>query len=127
MVLLVFAVEAFGNEAVADPGLGLNELLAGFGLELLAKLADKDAEILRLVCRLRAPDGGEQGAMRHDLAGVAREVEQKIEFLGRQVNGLACDLDAVGGGVDDKVAGLDGGSVRSGARRRWARTRASSS
>ena len=61
-------------------------LLAGFGFEFLAKLADKDAEILGLVGRLRSPDGGEQGAMRYHFARMARQVEQKLKFLGRQVD-----------------------------------------
>lgn len=48
--LFVFAVEPFRNEAIAHPRFGLDELFACFRLKLFAKLADKDAEILRLVC-----------------------------------------------------------------------------
>ena len=46
--------------------------------------------------------------MRNDLAGMAREVEQKLKFLGRQVNWLACDLDAVRSGINDEFSGHDG-------------------
>ena len=86
--LFFVAGPAFGDEAVADPGLGLDVLLAGLGFELLAQLADEDAEILRLVGRLRAPDGGEQGAVGDHLAGVAGQVREQIEFLGREMDGL---------------------------------------
>ena len=58
---------------------------------------------------LRAPDGGQQGAMRQDLAGIAREVDEEIEFLGREVDWLAVNGDDVGGCVDHEVAGFNGG------------------
>src|ERR1039458_7399488 len=81
------AAPALGDEAVADPGFGLDVLFAGFGLELLAQLADKDAQILRLVGRLRSPNRGEQRAMGHDLSRVAGQVEEQVEFLGGEVDG----------------------------------------
>src|ERR1035438_3131524 len=83
------AAPALGDEAVAHPGLGLNVLFAGFGIEFLAQLADKDAQVLRLVSRLRSPDGGEQGAMGHDLSRVAGQVEQQVELLGGEMDGFA--------------------------------------
>ncbi len=125
--LLPFVVEALGDEAIANPRLGLDVLLAGFGFELLAQLADKDAKVLWLVRRLRSPDRGQQGAMRNHLAGMSRQVKQQIEFLGRQVDGLPATsmLWAAASITKSPVTMAD--SVRSGARRRWARTRASSS
>ncbi len=71
--------------------------LAGFAFEFFAQLADEDAQILRLMRRLRAPDGSQQRAMRHHLAGVAGQMQQQIEFLGREVNGLALHGDGVRG------------------------------
>jgi hypothetical protein len=41
--------DAFGEEAVADPGLGLDVRARTFGFKFAAKLADKDAQIFRLV------------------------------------------------------------------------------
>ena len=87
---------AFGDEPVADPWLGLDVLAAGFAFELLAQLAHEDAQILRLMRRLRAPHRGEQRAMRHHLAGVAGQVQQQIEFLGSQVDRLALNRNGVG-------------------------------
>jgi len=72
-------------------------LLPGFCFELFAQLSDKDAQIFGLMGRLRAPDGGQQCAMRNYLAGVAGKMEQQIEFLGREVNGPAKDGDGVCG------------------------------
>ncbi len=46
---------AFGDEAIADPWLGLDVLPAGLVFELFAQLADKHAQILRLMRRLRRP------------------------------------------------------------------------
>ena len=52
--------DAFGEETITDPGLGLNVLPRTFGFEFAAKLADKDAQILRLVRRLASPYGRQQ-------------------------------------------------------------------
>ena len=102
--LLPFVVEALGDKAVANPWLGLDILLAGFGFEFLTKLANKDAEILGLVGRLRSPDSGKQGAMSDHFARMARQVKKKLKFLGRQVDGFAGNLDTVGSGINDKIA-----------------------
>ena len=58
--------------------------------------------------RLRSPYRCEQGAMRDHFAGVARQVEQQFEFLGREVNGFARNFDAVGGGINHKITGHNG-------------------
>jgi hypothetical protein len=99
----------FRNETIADPWLCLYVLLAGFSLELLAELSDEDAEILRLVGGLRTPDRCEQGAVGNHLPGMAREMEEQVKFLGGEVNGPAEDGDGMGVGVDDEVAGFEGG------------------
>src|SRR5271167_437000 len=74
--------DAFGQEAITDPGLGLDILPRTFGFEFAAKLADEDAQILRLVRRLASPYRRQQGAMGKGLARIACHVEQQIE-LGR--------------------------------------------
>ena len=93
--LLLVAAPAFGDEAVAHPRFGLDVLLAGLSFELLAQLPDKDTQVLRLVSRLRSPDRGEQGAMGDDFAGVAGQMEQKIELFWRQMKGFPLHGDAV--------------------------------
>ncbi len=58
--------------------------------------------------------------MRHHLAGVARQVQKQIEFLGREMNGLALHGDGMGSLIDDEVASLDGrsGTLRGAAQMR---------
>jgi len=99
---------AFGDEAVADPGFGLDVLFAGFGFEFFAELSDEDAEVFGLVYGVSAPDGGEQGAMGDDLAVVAGQVGDELEFFGGEVDGASLDGDGVGDGVDEEVSGLNG-------------------
>lgn len=77
-------------------------------LEFFAELSDKDAEVFGLLGGLRAPDGGEQGAMGEDLAGVAGEEEQEVKFLGGEVDGAAAYGDRMRGGIDEEVADFDG-------------------
>ena len=79
--LFFVAAPSLGDKAIADPRLSLDVLLAGLGLKLLSQLADKDAQILRLVGRLRSPYSGKQGAVGHHLSRVAGQVKQQIEFL----------------------------------------------
>lgn len=45
--------------------------------------------------------------MRHDLAGVAGEVEQEVELFRGEVNGFAADADEMGCGVNGEVAFFD--------------------
>ncbi len=99
---------AFGQETVANPGFGLDVFPVGIALEFFAQLANEDAEILGLLCGLSAPDGGEQGAVGEDFAGVAGEEKKQVEFLGCEMNGTAGDGDGVGTGIDEKVANFNG-------------------
>ena len=108
-ILLFFAGEAVGDEAVAYPGFGLDVLAAGFGFELFAELADEDAQILGLMRGLGTPYGGEQGAVGDDLAGVTREMKQEFKLFGREVQRLTGDFDAVGCCINHEVADGDGG------------------
>jgi hypothetical protein len=81
-------------EAVADPRLGQD--MAGFGrvgLDLLTEVADEDPQVLGLCDVVSAPDCGEQRAMREDFTGVSEEVNQKIEFLRRQMQLLPAHGD----------------------------------
>ncbi len=98
------AVTTFRNEAIADPRFGLDVLLPVSAFELLAQLADKHAQILRLMSRLRSPHSCEQRAMGNDLAGIARKVQQQFKFLWRQVDRLALHGDAMRCGIDHEVA-----------------------
>ena len=54
------------------------------------------------------------------MPGIARQMQQQIEFLGRKVNCLPLHGDGVGRGIHNKIAGLDG---RSGPLRRPAQMR----
>lgn len=47
--------------------------------------------------------------MSDDLASVSGEMKEKFEFFRRKVQRAAHHFDAVGRGVDDKVACADGG------------------
>ena len=99
---------AFGEEAVADPWFSLDVFPGRVALEFFAELADEDAEVFRLLGGLCAPDRGEKNAVSEDLAGVAREEQEQVEFFGGEVHGAAGDADGVRGGIDDKIADLDG-------------------
>ena len=73
---------AFGEEAVADPWFSLDVFPGRVALEFFAELADEDAEVFRLLGGLCAPDRGEKNAVSEDLAGVAREEQEQVEFFG---------------------------------------------
>lgn len=107
-VLILVAAPALGNKAVAHPRLGLDVLFSSLSFELFAELTNKDAEILWLVGRLRSPDRGEQGAMRHDLPGIAGQVKEEVELLWSEVDGFPQDGDGVPDGIHHKVAVLNG-------------------
>ncbi len=108
-MLVFLAGPAFGDETIADPRFGLYVLAAGFVFQFFAELSDEDAEVFGLMRGLSAPDGSEQGAVRHDLARMPGEVEHQVELFGREVNRLALHGDSVRGCIHDEVAGLDGG------------------
>lgn len=105
--LILSLVDSFRNEAVADPGFGLYVLLASFSLEFLAELPNEDAEILRLVGRLGAPNGSEQSAVSYDLSGMAGEMQQQIELLGGEMNWSAKDGDGMRIRIDNEISGFD--------------------
>src|ERR1700744_2010541 len=70
-------------------------------------MAYENAQVFRLLRRLRSPDRRKQGAMSNDLARIAREVKQQIEFFRREMNGSAADGHTMRGCIDDKVAYFD--------------------
>ena len=84
----------FVAQAVADAGFVFDE--GGFigGFDLAAELADIDAQIARVLDVGRAPDGVQQLALGHDLAGVLHEDAQKIVFFRRQMNRRCAAPDA---------------------------------
>jgi hypothetical protein len=80
----------------------------GVALEFFAKLADEDAKVFRLLRGLCAPDRGEKDAVGEHFAGIAREEQEQVELLGREVDEAASDGNAVRGWIDEKVAHLNG-------------------
>ena len=101
--LRFISTESFSDETVADPWFGLDVLLAGFGLELFAQLADEDTQVFGLVCGLGSPDRGKQGAVGDDFAGMTGKMEEEVELLGCEMDGLAEDGDGVGGRIHHEV------------------------
>src|SRR5947199_2959862 len=80
-----------GAEPVADAGFGQRELRAlGIGLDLLAELADIDAQILR-VSEL-VPQLLQEEAVGQHLAGVLHQHAQEIVLLRRQFYFALADL-----------------------------------
>ena len=92
-----------GDEAVADPGFVADVLGLGAGFDLFAELGDEDAEVLGLVFAGGSPDSLEEVFVGEDAAGVAREEDEEIEFLGGEVEVLAGAADDVGFDVDVEV------------------------
>src|ERR1044072_2934935 len=93
-LLLPFALSRAGVEAVADPGFGEDVARAGrVGFDLLAQLADEDAQVFGLLDALAAPDRREQRAVRENLAGVVQEVDEQLEILRREPHVRAADDD----------------------------------
>src|SRR3954453_17925670 len=74
-------IEAFGAEAIADPGLRLDVLTARFVFEFFAHLPHEHTEVLGLMGRLRSPDSREQRPVSHHFSGVTCEMQQEIEFF----------------------------------------------
>src|SRR5690242_8224941 len=72
-------------QAIADTGLGQEQLRTlGIGLDLLAELADINAQILRVGQLI--PQLLQQEAMGQDLAGVLHQHAQQIVLLRRQLD-----------------------------------------
>src|SRR5271156_3713761 len=103
--LLFVTAPALGDKSVNHPRLGLDVLAARFALELLAQLTHEDPQVLGLMRGLRTPDYRQQRAMGHHLAGIASQVQQQIEFLRREMDGLALDCNGVSLHVNHKVTG----------------------
>src|SRR5271166_3267936 len=69
-------------EAVSYPRLGENIFRrAGFGLQLLAQLADEDAQIFVLLDTVASPNRVEDRTVGQHFARVLRHVHQHVEFL----------------------------------------------
>src|SRR4051812_49025050 len=70
-----------GRDPIADAGFGEDDLrVFRVGLDLLANLADIDAQILGIAHVRGTPHGLKDLAMGHDLASVAREEREQLEF-----------------------------------------------
>src|SRR2546429_9815844 len=93
-------------EAVASPRLCENVARTGHvWLDLLAQLADENAQVFILFDGIPAPDGGEQGAMRENFSRMAQEVNHQVILFRRQVYFSAFDDDAACFEINTKVSG----------------------
>ena len=106
-----------GLEAVTDSGFG--QKVFGLGrviLELLAQVADIDAQVMAALDVGRAPDFAQQVALGQYLAGVAEQGGQQAVFDGRQMNFLARPQNDAPREVDRNSAALAwGAALRRGA------------
>src|SRR5579863_9204091 len=99
-----------GLEAVSNPGFG-NDVArrGGVGLEFLAELAHEDAKVFDLLGVLPAPDRRQKRAVVYNLAGAARQIDEKIELLGREADFIVTDGNLMRTGVDAEIADFDHG------------------
>src|SRR5207237_9729117 len=78
------------RESVSDTAYGLDQCrLLGQRLDLVAEAPDVDLQVLRLVPVLGSPHAGEQRVVRERLARVRRELREKIELGGSEMDVLA--------------------------------------
>jgi hypothetical protein len=99
-----------GFEAISNPRFRDDVAVrCAVRLEFLAELAHKYAKILNLLGTLPSPDSSEKRPMRNDFACVARQVDQEIEFLWREMYFLTSDFDFMSRQIDHEVTSIDGG------------------
>src|SRR6266542_5828190 len=95
-------------EAISNPRLGLDILRrTGVRLDLLAQLSNENAQIFRLLHAVGSPYGRQQGSVSDHAVGVLGEIEQQIEFFGREVNLFTANPDLVRFLIDAKITDLD--------------------
>src|SRR3984893_16671647 len=75
-------------------------------------MADKDAKILRLLYTVLTPDCCEQHTVRGHLPRMPRQINQEIEFLGRQVHVAVFHSDATCLNINPEVPDLNERSFR---------------
>src|SRR5438128_2677665 len=93
-------------KAIANPRFGHDVARLGrIGFDLLAQLSDEDAQIFVLLGIVAAPDGAQQRPVRQDLARIAQQVDQQIEFLRRQMKLSPTVSDCVRVEIDAKLSG----------------------
>ena len=99
-----------GLEPVAHARLG-HEIawLRGVRLELAANLGEIDAEVVRFLLVLRAPDALQKLPLRDQPAGMTDERLDDLPLGRGQADLLPVSLDALGGEVGPEVSGLDDG------------------
>ena len=68
-------------------------------------MSDEDAQIFVLLGIVAAPDGAQQRPVRQDLARIAQQVDQQIEFLRRQMKLSPTVSDCVRVEIDAKLSG----------------------
>src|SRR5579859_5587308 len=94
-------------EAIPDPWFR-HQVRLGPDLDLLAELADEDAQVLGLADTVNAPHRREQRTMGQHTSGMFRHVEQKLKLLGGEAHVRAPDGYAMGIRIDHEIADVDG-------------------
>ena len=61
--------------------------VVGIGFDLLAQIADEHAQVVHLVAIVGTPDRLQKLAMGHGFIGMAGEIADQIQLLGREVAG----------------------------------------
>src|SRR5205823_8957133 len=93
---------------VADPRLSHEVArVRRIRFELLAELAHKHPQVLRLFLRRFAPDGLEQGTVAEDAVRMTRHIDEQLEPLRRETHFVAADVDAAGIDVDAEISRLE--------------------
>src|SRR6188474_2584981 len=101
-------------ESVTDPGLGENVLwVGGIRLELLAQLADEDAQIFSLFSVIAAPDRAEQLVVGEHCTRVLNHEKEQFELFGCEVYLVSFDQDFVSGRINLEIPHFNQGRLGS--------------
>src|SRR5207237_8561032 len=101
------------RESVSYTAYGLDQCrLLGQRLDLVAEAPDVDLQVLRLVPVLGSPHAGEQRVVRERLARVRRELREKIELGGSEMDVLSSPTHASRGPIEHKALLVDRARAR---------------
>src|SRR4030095_12656000 len=97
-----------GDEPITDPGFRDDVAgLCGIGLDLLAKVPDKNPEVFGLLGVVSAPHFPKQGPMGQNPIVVRDHVRKQLEFFRGEMDRGASDKDLMIVNVDPEVADLE--------------------
>src|SRR5260370_24903992 len=103
---------AFWFETIPYPGLGhYVGRRSGIGIDLIAELADKQTQVLRLLGAACAPDRGKQRAMRSHFVRITGKIDEQLKFLWRQLQFAATDGNRVRVQVNAEITIFDHSST----------------